>query len=235
MFYIYVIQNKLNNKLYVGKTSNLSRRWREHKKVAEGGKEKYGKNFRAIHAAIKKYGEDNFSFFDIESWEEELEAYEAEMFWIEYFQSYQKNIGYNETMGGKGAQSGNKNPRFGKPVSDETRQKLSKSRKGKKPSLGTKQSAETKAKWSTQRKGSGNAMYGKHHSDEGKQNISSAKKASDKNRGEKHHLATITNEQALEIRNIFAEGKLIKSEIAKLYNTKWLIIHRIITNQTYKL
>jgi hypothetical protein len=78
-------------------------------------------------------------------------------------------------------------------------------------------------------------MYGKHHSDEGKNNISEAKLASDKNRGENHHLATITNDQAAEIRMLFFEKQMKKSEIAKLYNTKWLIVHRIITNQTYKI
>lgn len=32
MHYIYVIQNKINNKIYVGQTINLKARWNQHKK-----------------------------------------------------------------------------------------------------------------------------------------------------------------------------------------------------------
>lgn len=233
MFHIYIIQNKLNNKLYVGKTSNLDRRRKEHIKVALGGKDKYGRNFRAVHAAITKYGKDNFNFFSIEKFSDEIEAYEAEAFWIEYFQSHRKNIGYNETMGGYGFLSGINHPLYGTHPTEETRKKLSDARKGKKPSLGVKQSATVRAAWSMQRKGSGNAMYGKHHSDDGRKHISEAKLASDKNKGETHRLSTVTNQQASEMRTLFADG-MIRSKIAELYNISWLIVHRIVTNKTYK-
>jgi group I intron endonuclease len=233
MFHIYIIQNKLNHKIYVGKTSEPKRRWREHKKVASGGKEKYDRNFRAVHSALGKYGEDNFEFLLVEEFSDELEAYEAEEFWIEFFQSHRKEIGYNETKGGDGFLSGTKHPMYGTHPTQKTRQKLSAARKGKKPTLGVRFSPETRAALSAQRKGSGNAMYGKHHSDDGKKNISDAKIASPKNKGGTHHLATITNEQATEMRSLFANGKT-KAEIAKLFGTRWLVVHRIITNQTYK-
>lgn len=234
MFYIYVIQNKSNNKLYVGKTSNLPRRWQEHTKTASGGKEKYGRNFRAVHAAIKKYGKDNFTFIDIECFSDETEAYDAEEFWIEFFGSYKKDIGYNETMGGNGMLSGPKHPMYGTHPSERTRQKLCVARAGRRPSLGMKHSAETKTNFSANRIGTGNSMYGKHHSEESKSRISGAKIASPKNKGETHHLATITNDRAVEMRELFANGKT-KAEIAKLYGKKWLTVHRIIMGKTYKV
>jgi group I intron endonuclease len=234
MFYIYIIYNKLNEKLYVGKTNNLHNRWRDHKKVARGGKEKYGRNFRAIHAAIQKYGIDNFIFVDILNFYNEQEVYDAEIFCIDFFNTYDKKFGYNETKGGEGLLSGPNHPSYGTHPTDETRKKLSAARKDKKPTLGIKHSDETKAKWSAQRKGSGNGMYGKHHSDEGKQHISAAKTADPNTSGENHYNTTLTNQQVMEIRDLFAKGNITKAELAKLYYTKWLIIHRIITNQTYK-
>jgi group I intron endonuclease len=234
MFHIYIIQNKLNDKLYVGKTSNLGRRWGEHIKTASGGKEKYGRNFRAIHTAINKYGKDSFYFFGIEEFDDEIEAYEAEEFWISYFESYRKDIGYNETMGGRGMLSGPNHPLYGTHPTDETRQKLSAARKGRQPSLGMRHTNETKSSFSEQRKGSGNAMYGRHHSEEGKTHISEAKLASPKNKGESHYLATITNTQATEMRELFTNGKT-KAEIARLYDTKWLTVHRIIIGEIYKV
>ena len=37
-YYIYTIINKLNNKLYIGVTSNPERRWYQHKLIAKKGK-----------------------------------------------------------------------------------------------------------------------------------------------------------------------------------------------------
>lgn len=71
--------------------------------------------------------------------------------------------------------SGEKNPNFGKPVSIETRRKLSLAKKGK------KLSEEHKKKISESNKGrdtSGvkNSMYGRKHSEETKRKIGKANK-----------------------------------------------------------
>lgn len=96
MGFIYKITNLLNNKVYIGKTQlTLELRWQDHKK-----------NFKklqddmAIHKAMFKYGEDNFSTEIIEECSDEI-INDREKHWIEFYNSYQN--GYNSTLGGEGA------------------------------------------------------------------------------------------------------------------------------------
>lgn len=59
---------------------------------------------------------------------------------------------------------------YGKHHSDETRQKLSESMKGKHHSVGTRK------KMSASKKGKNNPLYGKHHSDESRRKMSESAK-----------------------------------------------------------
>lgn len=61
IFYIYIITNLINGKLYVGQTSDVKRSIRNYKYPAK-------KDQRPIIWAIKKYGWDNFTFQIIEQW-----------------------------------------------------------------------------------------------------------------------------------------------------------------------
>ena len=112
-FWIYVIRNIVNNKIYVGKTKNLQNRWAKHIKVALGKRavEKF-----VIHKAIAKYGVDNFIFSKLQSFGNEDDCSAAEIYWIEYFKSNIKEFGYNLTKGGEGCS--------GRVVSEVTRQKM---------------------------------------------------------------------------------------------------------------
>ena len=56
--YVYKITNKLNNKIYIGQSVNIERRWKEH--ICDNRKNSL------IHLAIQKYGKDNFDFEVIE-------------------------------------------------------------------------------------------------------------------------------------------------------------------------
>jgi group I intron endonuclease len=105
--YIYIIQNRINNKIYVGKSNNPKSRFYDHKKVALAGKQRYPEGFFAIHAAISKYGVENFSLEIIEEFSTEEEAYGAETFCIKFFNSNNKNYGYNCNLGGEGGISPN--------------------------------------------------------------------------------------------------------------------------------
>jgi len=54
---IYIITNKVNAKQYVGITKNTKRRWSQHLRTNGSAP--------ALHAAIKKYGADQFVFSHI--------------------------------------------------------------------------------------------------------------------------------------------------------------------------
>ena len=70
---IYKITNLINGKVYIGQSIHPERRRIEHKQRARHGKEK-----SAIHLAIEKYGEENFSF-EILKWSENYNKEEIDM------------------------------------------------------------------------------------------------------------------------------------------------------------
>ena len=97
MGYIYLITNKINDKKYVGQTSrSYQHRWYEHIYKSYNDK-----NLRAVNQAIKKYGENNFTFEILEECANE-ELNEKEKFYIILYQSYITEKGYNLTFGGEG-------------------------------------------------------------------------------------------------------------------------------------
>ena len=60
---IYLIRNKVNNKVYIGQSIDIKRRIKEHIRSAQP--EKYNKKSERdsntpIHRAMQKYGIDNF-------------------------------------------------------------------------------------------------------------------------------------------------------------------------------
>ena len=96
MPYIYKVTNKINGKIYIGKTVfSVSKRWREHCK--EYTKERNNK--RPVYSAMAKYGVDNFCVEQIDECTEDILS-DRERYWIEYYGSF-KN-GYNATSGGDG-------------------------------------------------------------------------------------------------------------------------------------
>lgn len=96
MPYIYKITNKVNGKVYIGKTTySIQKRWKEHLKAAKNSKSEK----RPLYSAINKYGAENFKIEQIEECSHDI-LNERECYWIEYYGSF-KN-GYNATIGGDG-------------------------------------------------------------------------------------------------------------------------------------
>ena len=144
MIGIYKITNKLNGKVYIGQSRDIDARWRQHINAKD--------NF-AIHNAIKKYGKENFKFeVLLECPADMLNIWERDM--IALYDCISPN-GYNLTEGGEGHH-----------LSEETRLKMSNTRKGK------HHSEETKIKISNARKG----VKLKPHSEETKHKISESHK-----------------------------------------------------------
>lgn len=96
--YIYKITNKINDKIYVGKTlSSIEKRFEEHKKDSLRKRNEK----RPLYDAMNKYGQDNFEVSLIEEVPIQQLA-EREIYWINKLNSY--HYGYNATLGGDGKQ-----------------------------------------------------------------------------------------------------------------------------------
>lgn len=109
---VYVLENTINNKSYIGQTINkVEDRWRSHKKSSY-----------PIGCAIRKYGWDNFKTYTYYVPEELLDYFEIEM--IKKADCLVPN-GYNISKGGSQVMTGLK-------LSEEHKRKISKGNKGKK-------------------------------------------------------------------------------------------------------
>lgn len=97
MIGIYKITNKINNKCYIGQSVNIKRRWYEHKHKSFNSLASCYKT--PLARAIRKYGVDNFNWEVIEECLfSQLD--EKEKYWIKYYNSCNKKIGYNILTGG---------------------------------------------------------------------------------------------------------------------------------------
>ena len=69
MIGIYKITNKINNDCYVGQSTNIYHRWKEHKYRYNKRKEKCYSYY--LYRAFRKYGLDNFKFEILETCKKE--------------------------------------------------------------------------------------------------------------------------------------------------------------------
>lgn len=131
MGYIYLIENKINNKKYVGQTIqyDINKRWNKHRQV--------NKRFigTCLFNAYKKYGIENFNFKIIcICFDSDIDKFEEE--YINRYDTLYPN-GYNMIEGGKSRKftpilkkiisdklKGENHPMFGKHLKEETKQKL---------------------------------------------------------------------------------------------------------------
>lgn len=95
---IYKITNKVNGKIYIGQSRNITNRWEVHKTKARLSPGSQGAATYLANA-MRKHGIDNFYYEVIEKCKiKELD--EKERYWIEHFNSCNHEIGYNQTSGG---------------------------------------------------------------------------------------------------------------------------------------
>lgn len=92
---IYIIENKINSKVYIGQTIQpLIDRWYRH-----CGKSGLSESESRMHIkrAILKHGKDNFTIRPLEECDSKM-LNEREIFYIQQYDSFSK--GYNSTEGG---------------------------------------------------------------------------------------------------------------------------------------
>jgi len=109
---IYLIINKINGHKYVGQTiRGMNKRWAQHIQ------ESMRMSPYPLHKAMRKHGNHNFMIKELEECDTEL-LDEREIHYIEKYNTFNSNEGYNATSGGN-------TPSF----SDETKQKISDKKK----------------------------------------------------------------------------------------------------------
>lgn len=94
---IYMIENQVNGKIYIGQTSDLERRKKEHLNKLKN------KTHHNLHLqnSFNKYGEDNFVFKIIKKNIPYYLLDSLEKRYIDIFQSNNNQYGYNLTSGGQ--------------------------------------------------------------------------------------------------------------------------------------
>lgn len=130
---IYKVTNTLNQKVYIGQTiKSLNVRWSTH---GYRTKNTYFAN------SIRRYGKENFIIEEIDRASNREELNEKEVYWIQFYDSTNKDKGYNIEPGGG---SHKKSPetiekhRIGSlgrkppPITEETRVKMQLAQLGKK-------------------------------------------------------------------------------------------------------
>jgi group I intron endonuclease len=162
---VYCAVNQVNNKIYIGLTSQiLKRRIATHICKSKNPQNNY------FHNALNTHGKDSFKWYVLYQSNDINQLKEKETFYINEFKSNDREKGYNLSTGGecpvfnqescekisKKAKernlNGENNPFYGKKHSEETIKHLSKIRKGIRFSPFTKHSEETKKKLSEIRK-----------------------------------------------------------------------------------
>lgn len=248
IYTIYLYRNKMNNKCYVGQTTQTV------KKRAK----REGKGYKScikFWYSIQKYGWDNFDCIILEQLE--CTAQDAES--IETFYKFEFNcfgdFGYNirikdkhgpltenhkqkiskAHIGKKFTQehiknlSGNNNYMFGKKITLQVRQKLSIANMGEKnPMFGKIRSKELRKKLSELNSGVNNPMYGKKHT------IEAIIKMSKVQKGENNPLSKLNNNDVIEIRKLLTENKLSGAAIGRKYGVSTNTINRIKLNISWK-
>lgn len=226
-----------NQKLYIGK-SGLSKanRWRRHLRIAEGGKEKYPRLFFALHAAIKKYGQDNFSFIILEQNLSEAESFSKEKEIIRKMRNQGHQL-YNLTEGGEGPS--------GRVPSNEARKRMSEAQRGEKSwkaKLNESKVSEIKNLLNEQN------LRQQEIADKFCVNLQTINHIYKNKRwdwvepkivntGPYQAMPTnskLTIEQVREIRDLFARSSLTQKEIAQKFGVDRDAIHNIVYGKTWK-
>lgn len=153
VFTIYKAFHKETGKSYIGFDSSWPKRKNSHIRQSQKNPRQY------LHNAIRKYGADSFEWEVIYNSTDREHCLEMEKHFIQEYNTFEE--GYNLTLGGEG--------KFGTLYSEETRRKMSQSRKG------IKHSEETKQRFSEMRRGQTSPNKGKTFTDEHRKKLSEAK------------------------------------------------------------
>jgi group I intron endonuclease len=156
---IYKIKNIINNKVYIGSSVDIEKRWFIHLNSLKNGKH----HSKKLQNSTKKYGIENFLFEVVEECSEKT-LIERELYWVSKFDSFEN--GYNMVL---------PNIEGGFCMTEEVRNKISKTMQQKRTGktyeelYGKRKAEDIKRKMSE-------SQTGKKMSEDSKKKTSEARK-----------------------------------------------------------
>ena len=167
---IYCIENKVNNKKYIGQSKNINDRWYKHKNELKHGT--HSNDY--LQHSWNKYGENNFEFYILEYCNSD-KLDEMEIYYIELYDTLNHANGYNLKSGGQDN---------GVQATEYVKEKISKALKksySENEEIKEKRRQDALSQWANPEikakiLGKNNGMYGKTHSKEARRKISEAQK-----------------------------------------------------------
>jgi len=250
---IYKIVNRNNQKFYIGSSSKISRRWKEHISRLRMNKH----HSSSLQKAWNKYGEENFEFVILEEMSDDStyqQLYEREQFYLNQLNPF-GDIGYNlvrEAGGGKKGYSHTEETKSKirislsgrkftkahlerlkqawktrKPITEDTRKKLSEAHKGRTTwNKGVETPAAVRQKISVSLRGRISPMKGRTHNQRTKDTMSKVRS------GEGNSKAMLNWEQVRNIRILYKQG-VSQRTLAKQFGVSRGCIQGITTNKTW--
>jgi hypothetical protein len=209
---VYIITNILDGKIYIGKDTLSNKNY-----MGSGV---------LIKRAIKKYGIEYFKKEIIYETDNYDDLSNSEKYWIEFYKSNDRNIGYNISKGGDGGDTMSNNPKL-----DEIKSKISKSLKNREFSLEHREKLSKNHDSTKRKKGkSFEEIYGTEKSDKIKDNLkkSRAKYKNERERfGEKYEVII----EEYRERFLGDNNPMRKNKYKWYYNPDLLITKRIPDNE----
>lgn len=149
---VYRIKCLADEKVYIGQSTNIKQRWKDH--IIRLKENKHDNKY--LQRAWNKYGPDSFVFSVLEECPKDFEGLNGrEVFWINHFHALNRNYGFNLASGGgngyslsgmseserrevyrkigetrRRKYSGENSPNYGKPMSEEQKLKISRKLSG---------------------------------------------------------------------------------------------------------
>ena len=212
---IYKIVNLVNDKFYVGSTTNKKVRFREHRKQLRGNRH----HCKHLQAAWNKYGEEKFDFRVIEEVPDtqSLALVEDKYLQEHFGKPYCYNSGAAAVAPWRGMY-GDKHFNFGKAMAEGQKEKISTTLKAyyaedyfNHPRVGKQHSEETKAQISASKKENPTRYWqGKERDEETKAKIGDAQRGKPKAPGR-----TLSEEGRAKVRANIEAGRSHKHWVGK--------------------
>lgn len=157
---IYKIVCTVNKRIYIGQSTDITERWKDHTRRLTINKH----DNRYLQNAWNKYGEDSFIFSVVEACKKDFDLLNArEIYWINHYETLKRSKGFNiNSGGGNGYSLAGMTEEERRRVYEKIGETRSKKYRGENhPNYGKPMSVEQKAKISNSLKGPKNYYYGK--------------------------------------------------------------------------